>query len=198
MNTYKLTHEKAEAMVFAYEPKNAYDNRRLEAAIRRLRKNAQAGYPDAGIAGKIFEILYRPSTSRLIDVVRNQGFATCDARTSVWGKRMPIEIKTQGGRLGHLMRMTPHAQENTVLIYYGCLELTGRKNKPDELLEVQVVCILADFLRVLEETKGAIKMTGHQGVDDWEPAIQVTQRTLKALQAVSVDHIDRNNLASYF
>lgn len=192
------THEKAIEMASNYIAISKNDKKRLEAVNAMLLKNAKSGFMDAGIAGKVFEILARPSTSRLIGVCHNQQWSTCDSRYTVKGARVEAEIKTNGGRIGRFFTMTESAQYNKLVIYYMSIEQTGRKNKPDTFDDLTVCMPIADFLDILKSTKGALKIASHRGMDDDEIAIQKTMRVFKALKPYDVGAFDRNNIGQYF
>ena len=194
-NTYK----KAVAIYSAFMPESKHDYEREAEMLRLLIECANNGYNDAGIAGKIFELAARPSTSRLITVQRNSARRqSVDVRYKVWDQTLSGEIKTCGGRVGGLYRLTPHQRDNTIVVYYATIEKTGRKNKPDFFDEVTVCMTATEFLGVLEETKGATHPVGHKGKNDTEPAIQMTLTVFNAFKKYDIGTFDRNNVSKYF
>lgn len=127
---------------------------------------------DSGRYGKAFELLFVSEKSRKARVAP-QG--KVDGYFYYNGKRMPVEYKTNGGRIGSLYKMTK--PENAFIIYSMDFETrqTYRKDgtpRPTKHYQVAPVILkVSDFLAILEHC-GATKVIGHAGKGDDEVAIQ--------------------------
>lgn len=102
-------------MMSGYEPHGKNDNKRLAYVNARIESMKIEDWKviDDGLAGKIFEILNRPSTSRLIEV---QAQSKIDSRLRIDGHSIKIEIKTGDGDVRALLDGTSNAE---LVVYKG-------------------------------------------------------------------------------
>lgn len=140
----------------------------------RLR-NAQAilaNEADSGRWGKCFELLFVKASSRkcfVADPRHRDGYATIN------GKRVWVEYKTNGGRIGALLRL--RKPENAYIVYAMDFETrqTYRKDgtpRPTKHYSVAPIILkVSDFLAILEHCN-ATKVIGHANKNDSEVAIQ--------------------------
>lgn len=130
---------------------------------------------NCGLNGCIYEILTSKDTSRK-NRVASQGKA--DGYFTFNGKRVPVELKTNGGRIGSLYRKdgTPRAG---FIVYNMCFDTRSKKKDKatGEMVKSSKHCQteslifkIEDFINLLEDCK-AIKMLGHADKNDREPAI---------------------------
>ena len=173
-------------VIIAYEPETTSDARRLITAcelvstdLKRLANNMPC---DCGLAGKVKELLRRDSVSR-INRVQAQG--KNDAYITIEGKRYPLEVKTNGGRIASLYKVkNPKGRFVLYELDYTIKAGKPRKDgpcKPAEHRQACKVMTVRAFLEMIEETK-ACKVIGHNA-SDRELAVQPDSNKLwKALQ----------------
>lgn len=189
MNTNRTLEliKKAIEIVNAFEPKTKFDKKRKAKAIELLQTNierAKRNEPiDSGLYGKVKELLSHNEHSTIIRV-RPQGKS--DSFINVDGKRKPLEVKTNGGRVESLFTMNERAKATNYIRY--TLDFTvkagkPRKNgtcKPKEHRYFDGVMTVKTFIEILESTK-AYKVIGHNESDK-ERAVQSDSKKLyKAL-----------------
>lgn len=127
---------------------------------------------DSGRWGKAFEMLNVSATARKVYVAA-QG--KTDGYFYYNDKRVAVEYKTNGGRIGNLYKLSK--PENAFIIYSMDFETrqTFRKDgtpRPTKHYQVAPVILkVSDFLAILEHCN-ATKVIGHQGKGDDEVAIQ--------------------------
>lgn len=179
--------EKSIEAVKAFKPKNSKDMKRLNKAVNLVNLNIKRhnnGEPtDSGLLGKVTELLSHDEKST---IVRVQAQNRNDCYIIIDGKRKPLEVKTNGGRVGSLYQMSAKARESRYIHYTLDIETKAGKPrkdgtcKPAEHRYVNVVMTIAEFIRVLEECR-ATKVIGHNE-SDREVAIQSDSKKLyKAL-----------------
>lgn len=127
---------------------------------------------DDGRFGKAFEVLNVSATSRKVNVAA-QG--KIDGYFYYNNKRVAVEYKTNGGRVGNLYKLT--RPENAFIVYSMDFETrqTYKKDgtpRPTKHYQVAPVILkVSDFLAILEHCN-ATKVIGHAGKGDDEVAIQ--------------------------
>jgi len=117
----------------------------INAEIAKLNGNSDVNYDD-GILGRVIELYCRDSASTLT-AVRTQG--KCDAYIpTTSGKRVKAEIKTNGGQVHELMKMSRRQQENTLMIYFNHTKVpTSKKSdKPVSFYDCFKIMTVAEFL----------------------------------------------------
>lgn len=173
-------------VIIAYEPETTSDAKRLITACRLVSKDlarlANGEGCDSGIAGKVKELLRRDSVSR-INRVQAQG--RNDAYITIEGRRYPLEVKTNGGRIQALYSVkNPDTRFVLYELDYTIKAGKPRKDgtcKPAERRQACKVMTVRAFLEMIEETK-ACKVIGHTEADR-EVAVQPDSKKLwKALQ----------------
>ena len=198
--------EKSVKLVNTFEVKTSYDEKRkakaielLQLNIERVKKNEPI---DSGIFGKIKELTSHSTKSTIIRV-RAQGKA--DSFIMVDGKRKPLEVKTNGGRVENLFTMSDKAKATNYIRY--TLDFTVKAGKPRkdgtckpaEHRYFDGVMTVKTFVEILESTK-AYKVIGHNE-SDRERAVQNDSKKLyKALlESDAVEYIaDFNYTAEDF
>lgn len=180
---YTLTNPQRQALdaIDNYAPHTSSDCRRLITACKLvhfdLDRLARGEACDSGIAGKVKECLKRDSRSR-INRVQAQG--KNDAYISIEGRRYPLEVKTNGGRIQALYNTK--APETHFIVYeldYTVKAGKPRKDgtcKPAEHRQACKVMTVKAFLELIEET-GASKVIGHNA-SDREIAVQADSKKL--------------------
>lgn len=127
---------------------------------------------DSGRWGKAFEMLNVSATARKVYVAA-QG--KTDGYFYYNDKRVAVEYKTNGGRIGNLYKLAK--PENAFIIYSMDFETrqTYKKDgtpRPTKHYQVAPVILkVSDFLAILEHCN-ATKVIGHAGKGDDEVAIQ--------------------------
>ena len=185
--------------IIAYNPETTNDCRRLIKACDLVRNDlvrlANDLPTDSGIAGKTKELLRREVNSR-INRVQAQG--RNDAYIIIDGRRYPMEVKTNGGRIGSLYNT--RAQETHFIMYELDTFIKAGKPrkdgtcKPAEHRQACKVMTVKAFLELIEDT-GASKVIGHNETDR-EVAVQADSKKLyKALMTGGYKDYDR--LATY-
>lgn len=173
-------------VIIAYEPETTSDAKRLIKACELVKidlvRLANGEGCDSGIAGKVKELLRRDSLSR-INRVQAQG--RNDAYLVVEGRRYPLEVKTNGGRIASLYKVkSPDTRFVLYELDYTIKAGKPRKDgtcKPAERRQACKVMTVRAFLEMIEETK-AWKVIGHTEADR-EVAVQPDSKKLwKALQ----------------
>lgn len=165
----QLVITKVEALRAKVESGNA-----TKAEVIRLRnvERILSNDTDSGRWGKAFELMCVKATSRkcfVADPKHRDGYATIN------GKRVWCEYKTNGGRIGALLRL--RKPENAYIIYAMDFETrqTYRKDgtpRPTKHYVVAPIILkVSDFLAILEHCN-ATKTIGHKDKGDYEPAIQ--------------------------
>lgn len=179
--------EKSIEAVKTFKPQNSKDVKRLEKAVNLVNLNIKRhnnGEPtDSGLFGKVTELLSHDEKST---ITRVQAQGRNDCYIIIDGKRKPLEVKTNGGRVGSLYQLNARARESQYINYNLDIEIKAGKPrkdgtcKPAEHRVVNVVMTISEFIRVLEECK-ATKVIGHNE-SDREIAIQSDSKKLyKAL-----------------
>lgn len=179
----RINNPQAQALdaIIAYNPRTSSDCRRLITACKLvqtdLHRLVKGEACDSGIAGKVKECLKRDSISR-INRVQAQG--KNDAYISIEGKRYPLEVKTNGGRIQALYNTK--APETHFIVYeldYTVKAGKPRKDgtcKPAEHRQACKVMTVKAFLELIEDT-GASKIIGHNEADR-EVAVQADSKKL--------------------
>ena len=199
---YSRTYEKrigACDTIIAYEPHTASDCRRLITAckltLEDLKKLVHGLPTDSGLAGKVKECLHRDARSR---ITRVQAQGRNDAYLVIDGKRYPLEVKTNGGRIESLYKSK--APDTHFIVYELDVMIKAGKPrkdgtcKPAEHRQTCKVMTVRKFLEVIEST-GASKVIGH-GEADREVAVQADSKKLyQAL--ISGGFIDYDREATY-
>lgn len=142
--------------------------------VRRFNRvmSILANENDDGRWGKSFEVLNVSATSRKVNVAA-QG--KTDGYFYYNGKRVAVEYKTNGGRVGSLYKLAK--PENAFIVYSMDFEtrVTYRKDgtpRPTKHYQVAPIILkVSDFLTILEYCH-ATKVIGHAGKGDDEVAIQ--------------------------
>ena len=185
---FNFTNPQAQALdeIIAYDPETTGDCKRLSNAccivIHDLHR-LESGLPcDSGLAGKVKELLRRDSKSR-INRVQAQG--RNDAYIVIEGRRYPLEVKTNGGRIQALYSIkNPDTRFIMYELDYTIKAGKPRKDgtcKPAERRQACKVMTVRAFLEMIEDTK-AWKVIGHNA-GDREVAVQPDSKKLwKALQ----------------
>ena len=139
-----------------------------KAEISRLEKICYNQTPrkgvDSGAYGKALELELTPSHSRKTCVA---GHGTADNYFHLNGKRVPVEIKSNGGRVGQLLKIENPKSAYVVYRLHLCNSTTGGKmvDIPAKIMTVE------HFLHLLE-ISGAIRLNSR----DKEPCIQPSKR----------------------
>lgn len=189
-------------LIQSFEVKTSYDAKRKAKALDIVQVNldkAKNGLPiDSGMYGKVKELTSHDSKST---ITRVQAQNRNDAYIIVDGKRKPLEVKTNGGRIASLYKLNTKARANRYIFY--TLDFTVKAGKPRkdgtckpaEHRYFSGVMTIAKFIKILDETK-ATKVIGHNDSDK-ELAIQSDSKKLyKALLAS--DAIEYNPNWEYF
>lgn len=117
----------------------------INSEIAKIKGESDVNYDD-GILGRVIELFCRDSASTLTEV-RTQG--KCDAYLPTPdGRRVKAEIKTNGGQVHELMKMSRRQQEHTFMVYFSHTEIPRSKNsnKPVSFYDCFKVMTIADFL----------------------------------------------------
>jgi len=189
-------------LVQAFEVKSSYDAKRKAKALDLIQVNfnkAKANEPiDCGLYGKVKELTSHDSKST---ITRVQAQSRNDSYILVDGKRKPLEVKTNGGRISSLYRLNAKARANRYIVYTLDFTVKAGKprkdgsRKPEEHRYFSGVFTIAKFIEILEATK-ATKIIGHND-SDREIAIQSDSKKLyKAL--VASEAIEYNPNWEYF
>lgn len=194
--------ERTIQLIQNFEVKSSYDAKRKAKALDIVQINldkAKNGLPiDCGMYGKVKELTSHDSKST---ITRVQAQSRNDAYIIVDGKRKPLEVKTNGGRVASLYKLNAKARANRYVFY--TLDFTVKAGKPRkdgtckpaEHRYFSGVMTIAKFIEILNETK-ATKVIGHNDSDK-ELAIQSDSKKLyKALLAS--DAIEYNPNWEYF
>ena len=194
--------ERTIALIQHFEVKTSYDTKRKAKALDIVQSNldkAKNGLPiDCGMYGKVKELTSHDSKST---ITRVQAQSRNDSYILVDGKRKPLEIKTNGGRVESLYKLNAKAKANRYIAY--TLDFTVKAGKPRkdgtckpaEHRYFSGVMTIAKFIEILDETK-ATKVIGHNDSDK-ELAIQSDSKKLyKALLASNA--IEYNPNWEYF
>lgn len=181
--------ERTIKLIQNFEVKSSYDAKRKAKALDIAQVNldkAKNGLPiDCGMYGKVKELTSHDSKST---ITRVQAQSRNDAYIIVDGKRKPLEVKTNGGRVASLYKLNAKARANRYIFY--TLDFTVKAGKPKkdgtckpaEHRYFSGVMTIAKFIEILEATK-ATKVIGHNNSDK-ELAIQSDSKKLyKALLA---------------
>lgn len=180
---YTLTNPQRQALdaIGDYMPRTSSDCRRLITASKLihfdLEKLARGEACDSGIAGKVKELLKRDSLSRL-NRVQAQG--KNDAYIAIEGRRYPLEVKTNGGRIQALYKVK--APDTSFIVYELDIVIKAGKPrkdgtcKPEEHRQACKVMTVRQFLELIENTK-ACKIIGHNASDQ-EIAVQADSKKL--------------------
>ena len=196
-----ISNAQAQALdaVIAYNPTTTTDCRRLISAcdivIADLHRTI-AGVPcDSGVAGKVKELLRRDADSRL---TRVQAQGKNDAYIVIDGKRYPLEVKTNGGRIQALYRVkNPDTRFIVYELDFRTKPGKPRKDgtcKPAEHRQACKVMTVRAFIELIESTK-AYKTIGHND-SDREVAVQADSK--KLYQALTTGgYIDYDREATY-
>lgn len=131
---------------------------------------------DSGAYGKALELELTPCHSHKTCVA---GHNTADNYCYIDGKRKPIEIKSNGGRIGQLLKIVNPTEQFIAYRLHLCNSTTGGK-----MVDIPVkIMTVARFLEVLEMA-GAIRENSR----DKEPCIQPSKRTLWKLMEDELDY----------
>lgn len=180
---YRLTAPQRQALeaIDNYAPRTSSDCRRLITACKLvhfdLERLARGEACDSGIAGKVKECLKRDSKSR-INRVQAQG--KNDAYIAIEGRRYPLEVKTNGGRIQALYSVK--APDTHFIVYELEVVIKAGKPrkdgtcKPEEYRKACKVMTVRQFIELIEET-GASKVIGHNATDR-EIAVQADSKKL--------------------
>lgn len=181
--------ERTITLIQHFETKTSYDVKRKVKALNIVQTNldkAKNGLPiDCGMYGKVKELTSHDSKST---ITRVQAQSRNDSYIIIDGKRKPLEVKTNGGRISNLYRLNAKARANRYIVY--TLDFTVKAGKPrkdgtckpEEHRYFSGVFTIARFIEILEATK-ATKIIGHNE-SDREIAIQSDSKKLyKALIA---------------
>lgn len=117
----------------------------INSEVAKIKGESDVNYDD-GILGRVIELFCRDSASTLTEV-RTQG--KCDAYLPTPdGRRVKAEIKSNGGQVHELMKMSRHQQENTFMVYFSHTEVPRSKNskRPVSFYDCFKVMTIADFL----------------------------------------------------
>ncbi len=170
-----------------FEAVNGKDNKRVTLAKTLVNKNVvrynNGEAVDSGLYGKVTELLSHDEKST---IYRVQAQGKNDAYIIVDGKRRPLEVKTNGGRIESLYKLSTKARESRYISY--TLDVTikagkPRKDgtcKPAEHRYINALMTIAQFIELVESVN-ATKVIGHND-SDREVAIQSDSKKLyKAL-----------------
>ncbi len=117
----------------------------INSEIAKIKGESTVNYDD-GVLGRVIELFCRDSSSTLT-TVRSQG--KCDAYLPTPdGKRVKAEIKTNGGQVHELMKLSRRQQERTLMVYFSHTEVPRAKNsnKPVSFYDCFKVMTVAEFL----------------------------------------------------
>lgn len=120
----------------------------INSEIAKIKGESDVNYDD-GILGRVIELFCRDSASTLTEV-RTQG--KCDAYIPTTdGKRVKAEIKTNGGQVHELMKMSRRQQESTFMIYFSHTAIpqstaAKKANKPISYYDCFKIMSVAEFL----------------------------------------------------
>ena len=164
---------------------NGKDEKRATLAKALITKNVNRynnGEPiDSGLYGKVVELLSHDEKST---IYRVQAQNRTDAYIIIDGKRKPLEVKTNGGRIENLYRLK--AKDSRYISYTLDVVIKAGKPrkdgtcKPAEHRYVNALMTVAQFIELVESV-GATKVIGHSA-SDREVAIQSDSKKLyKAL-----------------
>ena len=164
---------------------NGKDNKRVSLAKMLYNKNVERynnNEPiDSGLYGKVKELLSHDEKSTIFRV---QAQGKNDAYIIVNGKRRPLEVKTNGGRIESLYGLK--AKDTRYISYTLDVMIKAGKPrkdgtcKPAEHRYVNALMTVAQFLELVESVN-AIKVIGHND-SDREVAVQSDSKKLyKAL-----------------
>ena len=194
--------ERTIKLIQNFEVKTSYDAKRKAKALDIVQVNldkVKNGLPiDSGMYGKVKELTSHDSKST---ITRVQAQNHNDAYIIIDGKRKPLEVKTNGGRVASLYKLNAKARANRYIAY--TLDFTVKAGKPrkdgtckpEEHRYFSGVMTVAKFIEILETTK-ATKIIGHNE-SDREVAIQSDSKKLyKAL--VESNAIEYNPNWEYF
>lgn len=175
--------EKTIALIQSFDIRTSYDMKRKTKALDIVQRNldrAKNGLPiDCGMYGKVKELTSHHSRST---ITRVQAQNHNDSYIIVDGKRRPLEVKTNGGRIASLYKLNTKARESHFIVYtldYTVKAGKPRKDgsrKPEEHRYFSGVFTVARFIEILEDTK-ATKIIGHND-SDREIAIQSDSKKL--------------------
>lgn len=180
MKNYETSYILADFLRHNYKPESADDFKRVEYIDKLMNAVKRENFQDAGITGKVLEVTSRPSTSKLIIV---QSSNKADAFMNIDGKRIRLEVKSNGGRLEDLYSIR---KPEKVIIRYTLLMRTPQGKpkkdgtcKPAETRFADVLMRLDEFLALLESVN-AIKVIEHKDyvASDRERAIQADSKKL--------------------
>lgn len=202
MNVNITIIKKSIDLINAFEVKTSYDAKRKAKAVELVTLNynrVSSGQAlDSGLYGKVKELTSHDSKST---ITRVQAQSRNDSYILVDGKRKPLEIKTNGGRVESLYKLNAKARANRYIAY--TLDFTVKAGKPRkdgtckpaEHRYFSGVMTIAKFIEILDDTK-ATKVIGHNNSDK-ELAIQSDSKKLyKALLASNA--IEYNPNWEYF
>lgn len=189
MNANITMIKKSIDLINAFEVNTSYDAKRKAKAVDLITLNynrVSSGQAlDSGLYGKVKELLSHDSKST---ITRVQAQSRNDAYIIVDGKRKPLEVKTNGGRVASLYKLNAKARVNRYIFYTLDFTVKAGKpkkdgsRKPEEHRYFSGVMTIAKFIEILDETK-ATKVIGHNDSDK-ELAIQSDSKKLyKALLA---------------
>lgn len=189
-------------LVQAFEVNSSYDEKRKRKALDLIQANfnkAKANEPiDCGLYGKVKELTSHDSKST---ITRVQAQSRNDSYILVDGKRKPLEVKTNGGRIANLYKLNAKARASRYIVYTLDFTVKAGKprkdgsRKPEEHRYFSGVFTIAKFIEILEATK-ATKIIGHNE-SDREIAIQSDSKKLyKAL--IASEAIEYNPNWEYF
>lgn len=192
-NNITITNPQAQAFdcIGDYRLKTSSDCRRFITACKLLHfdleRLARGEACDSGIAGKVKELLRRDSLSRL---TRVQAQGKNDAYIVIDGKRYPLEVKTNGGRIQALYKVK-NPDTKFVLYELDTIIKAGKPRKdgtckPEEHRQACKVMTVRAFLEMIEETK-AWKIIGHNEADQ-EIAVQSDSKKLYQALAKFTDY----------
>lgn len=189
-------------LINAFEVKTSYDAKRKTKAVELVTLNynrASSGQAiDSGLYGKVKELTSHDSKST---ITRVQAQGKNDAYIIIDGKRKPLEVKTNGGRVSSLYKLNTKARANRYIFY--TLDFTVKAGKPKkdgtckpaEHRYFSGVMTIAKFIDILDNTN-ATKVIGHNEADK-EIAIQSDSKKLyKAL--IESNAIEYNPNWEYF
>ena len=200
-NTIRMIKKSVE-LVNAFEVNTSYDAKRKAKAVELITLNynrVKVNEPiDSGLYGKVKELTSHDSKST---ITRVQAQSRNDAYIIVDGKRKPLEVKTNGGRVGSLYNLNAKARQSRYIYYTLDVVIKAGKPKKDgtckpaEHREFSGVMTIAKFIDILDNTK-ATKVIGHNE-SDREIAIQSDSKKLyKAL--IECGAIEYNPNWEYF
>ena len=166
---------------------NGKDEKRATLAKALITKNVNRynnGEPiDSGLYGKVVELLSHDEKST---IYRVQAQSRNDAYIIIDGKRRPLEVKTNGGRIESLYRLNAKARQSHYISYTLDIVIKAGKPrkdgtcKPAEHRYINALMTVAQFIDLVESVD-ATKVISHNA-SDREIAIQSDSKKLyKAL-----------------